>query len=85
LLHLSSHDEDHLFLIGVLVEIVALAGSEADIDHGELAGARAGRIAEPAQRTPILDLVLDLFRDNEFSLHWLLPDRERFHALIPRS
>src|SRR5262245_35958268 len=73
LLDLSGDNEDHLFLIGVLVEIVALAGSEADIDHGELACTSGGRIAEPAQRAPVLDLVLDFFRDDEFSRHWPLP------------
>ena len=36
LLDLAGDDEDHLFLVGVLMEIVALAGSEADIDDGEL-------------------------------------------------
>jgi hypothetical protein len=55
------------------VEIVPLARIEIDVDHGELLSARVGRIAEPAGPAKVIDLGLDLLRDNEFSRHRIPP------------
>ena len=44
---------EHLLLVGVLVEVVALAGGEGDVDDGERGGAGRGRVAEPAELAPV--------------------------------
>ena len=36
LLDLAGDDQDHLLLVGVLVEVVALAGGEVDVDDRQL-------------------------------------------------
>ena len=48
LLDLAGDHVDHLLLVGVVVEVVALARPEADVDDGELLRAGRGRVAEPA-------------------------------------
>src|SRR5207247_5041257 len=66
-------DKHHLFLVGMLVKIVSLARIEIDLDHSELFGARAGRIAEPPGRSKVIDLELGFIRDNESTRHRTAP------------
>src|SRR5207245_532622 len=73
LLDLPSKDKHHLFLVGMLVETVSFARIEIDLDHGELLGARAGRIAEPPGRSKVIDLELGFIRDNESTRHRIAP------------
>ena len=67
---LDTDDEDHLLLVWVLVEGVALAGGEGDVDDGQ--GLRAGRrrVREPAELAPVEDLGRDLGADGELAGHW---------------
>ena len=52
LLDLAGDDDDHLLLVGVLVEVVALAGVERDVDDGEVLGAGGGRVGRASGAGP---------------------------------
>ena len=58
LLDRAGDDVDHLLLVGVLVEIVALAGREVHVDDGELLRAGVRRVAQPAELAPVEHLGL---------------------------
>ena len=53
LLDPAGDDQQHLLLVGVLVEVVALAGGEGDVDDGEGRGAGRRRVREPAELAPV--------------------------------
>ena len=69
LLDLAGDDDDHLLLVGVLVEVVALAGVEGDVDDGEVLGAGGGRVGEPAELAPVEDFRGDVGADDELAGH----------------
>ena len=49
LFHLAIQHVDRLFLVGMLVEVVAMARNQRDLDDDEVGGAGAGGAANPPQ------------------------------------
>ena len=66
LLDRSGAQEKHLLLIGVTVEVVALAGSDLDVEHAQPLPLRhVGRPDDPPEITPVEFLPLDVFHADE--------------------
>ena len=75
LLDLPREDDDHLFLVGVRVEVVAVARLERHVEHRELPRTGGRRPADPAEPSPVELLALDVGFVDEPSAHTRSPSR----------
>ena len=84
LLDLPREDDDHLFLVGVRVEVVAVARLERHVEHRELPRTGGRRPADPAEPSPVELLALDVGFVDEPSAHTRSPSlgsgRDRLEA-----
>ena len=53
LFDLAAHAGDHFFLVGVLVEVMAFARKEFDVDDGEVLVTGGGGTAQPSEFSPV--------------------------------
>ena len=63
---IAGAEEEHLLLVRVAVEVVALAGSDLHVEHAQpLPLGNVGRPDDPPEITPVEFLPLDIFHTDE--------------------
>ena len=84
LLDLARQDDDHLFLLGVRVEVVAVARLQRDVEDRELSRTGGRWPADPAEATPVELLALDVGLVDEPPVHTRSPSRLRAGIALKR-